>query len=39
MVYSDEYLGLVVQQADNAIQQINRYPADKSNQNVLCYPP
>ena len=33
------YLGPVVQRADNAIQQRNRYPAKKCWQNLLRYPP
>lgn len=31
-------LALVVQRADNAIQQINCNPGDKSEENVLGYP-
>ena len=30
--------GLVVQRLDNAIQRINRYPADKCQQNKPRYP-
>ncbi|PFX17353.1 Speract receptor [Stylophora pistillata] len=31
--------GLVPRRADKAVQQINRYPADKGYQNLLHYPP